>query len=151
MLVVLCCSRWCSSCMSQKWNSAIRNNGMRSSFVWNTVILWMKPLVNWSRYLVRMPASSSKAQCKNFVHVMKELCVGNLTYTKMSGKLSVSLYAPNTTKITDYTKNTSNKSCWELNFLQKTQWAHMSISSRRARSLQRLPCFKYYNVLKRGK
>ncbi len=27
-------------------------------------------------------------------------------------------------------KNTSNKSCWKLNFLQKTQQAHMSISFR---------------------
>ncbi len=32
------------------------------------------------------------------------------------------------TKNTDYTKNYSNKNCWELNFLQKTQWTNISIS-----------------------
>ncbi len=45
-------------------------------------------------------------------------------------------------------KKTSNKNCLELNFLQKTQWVHMSISSSSgARGLERLPFFKYYNVL----
>ncbi len=45
--------------------------------------------------------------------------------------------------------NASYKSCWALNFLQTSQWAHVSISSRnRARRLQRLIYFKYYNILK---
>ncbi len=36
----------------------------------------------------------------------------------------------NTTKNVDYIKKyASNKNCSELNFLQKTQWVHMSISS----------------------
>ncbi len=34
----------------------------------------------------------------------------------------------NTAKNTGYMKKASNKSCCELNFVQKTQWAHMSIS-----------------------
>ncbi len=36
----------------------------------------------------------------------------------------------NAAENTDYIKNGSNKSCSELNFLQKSQWAHMSISFR---------------------
>ncbi len=56
----------------------------------------------------------------------------------------------NTAKNTVISKTASNKSYWELNFLQKTQWAHVSISPRSgARGLQRLSCFKYNNVLKR--
>ncbi len=35
----------------------------------------------------------------------------------------------NTTKNTDYIKNPSNKSCLELNFPEKTQWMHMSVSA----------------------
>ncbi len=46
-------------------------------------------------------------------------------------------------------KNASNKNCLELNFLHKTQWNHMSLSSRSgARGLERLPWLKYYNVMK---
>ncbi len=46
-------------------------------------------------------------------------------------------------------KNALNKSHCELNFLLEAQWKHMSISPRsRVRGLQRLPCFKYYAVLK---
>ncbi len=52
-------------------------------------------------------------------------------------------------KNTDYIKNGSNKNCLELNFLQKTQYAHMSISPRRGdKGLQKLICLKYFNVLK---
>ncbi len=41
------------------------------------------------------------------------------------------------------------KSCSDFHFLQKTQWAHMSIFPQsRARWLKRLPCLKYYNVWK---
>ncbi len=36
----------------------------------------------------------------------------------------------NAAKITDYIKNCSNKSCWELNFVQKSQQANISISPR---------------------
>ncbi len=39
-------------------------------------------------------------------------------------------YWLNTAKITNYIKKFSNKSCSELNFVQKSQWAHMSISNR---------------------
>ncbi len=47
------------------------------------------------------------------------------------------------------TKNTSYKSCSELNFLQKSQLAHISIfPGSGARGLQRLMCLKYYNLLK---
>ncbi len=41
------------------------------------------------------------------------------------------------------------KSCSELNFLQKTQWAYMSIPRTGARELQKLPFLKYCNVQKR--
>ncbi len=52
-------------------------------------------------------------------------------------------------KLPTISKNASNKNCWELNFLQKTQQVHMSIFPRsRARGVGRLPYFKYYNVLK---
>ncbi len=45
-------------------------------------------------------------------------------------------------------KNSSYKSCLELNFLQKTQWTYTFISPRsEARRLQRLPFLKNYNVL----
>ncbi len=48
-------------------------------------------------------------------------------------------------------KNVSNKSCSELNFLRKSQQVHTSISPRSvARGLQRLPFLRYYNVLKWG-
>ncbi len=47
-------------------------------------------------------------------------------------------------------KKASNKSCSELNFVQKSPWAHMSISHRsRAWELERLIWLKYYIVLKR--
>ncbi len=52
-------------------------------------------------------------------------------------------------KISLISKNTSNKSSSELNFLQKTQWKRMCISPRSGvRALQRLICLKYYNILK---
>ncbi len=45
-------------------------------------------------------------------------------------------------------KNVLNKSCSELNFPQKTQWNHVSISGRSgAKGLQGLPFWKYYNAL----
>ncbi len=51
-------------------------------------------------------------------------------------------------KIPIILKNNSNKYRSELNFLQKSQWAHMSISPRsEARRLERLPYLKYYSVL----
>ncbi len=46
------------------------------------------------------------------------------------------------------TKNCSNKSCWELNFVQKTHWVHMAISPRSgAIWLERLICLNilYWN------
>ncbi len=46
-------------------------------------------------------------------------------------------------------KQCKRKSCSELNFLQKSPWAHMSISPRsRTRGLQRFVFSKYYNILK---
>ncbi len=55
-------------------------------------------------------------------------------------------------KLPIISKNWSNKSCWELNFVQKSQWAHMSVSSRSwTKGLERLPSLKYYNVLKQEK
>ncbi len=55
----------------------------------------------------------------------------------------------NAAKITNYNKKCfKNKSCPELNFLQKSQWAHMFNSPRTgARGLERSPCLKYYYVL----
>ncbi len=46
-------------------------------------------------------------------------------------------------------KKASNKSCLELNFVQKSSWAHISISPRSGdRGLQRSVCLKSYNVQK---
>ncbi len=45
-----------------------------------------------------------------------------------------------------------SESCWEFNFLQKTQCVHMFISTTLhcgARVLGRLPYLRYYDVLKR--
>ncbi len=51
-------------------------------------------------------------------------------------------------KNTNYIKKCF-KDCSELNFLQNSHWAHMSISHRsRTRRLEILPCLKYYNALK---
>ncbi len=52
--------------------------------------------------------------------------------------------------MTDYIqKKVLNKSCSDFSFLQKTQWAHMSIFPRSgAMGLERLPCSKYDNVRK---
>ncbi len=45
-------------------------------------------------------------------------------------------------------KNASHKSCSELNFLQKTQWTHISIFPRSgARGAKHLPFLKYIDVL----
>ncbi len=47
------------------------------------------------------------------------------------------------------TKNTSNKSCRALNFVQKIQWVHVSIFPRSgAMEHERLIRFKYYIILK---
>ncbi len=37
------------------------------------------------------------------------------------------IFRLNTAEITNYIKSCSNKSCFELNFVQKSPWAHMSI------------------------
>ncbi len=51
-------------------------------------------------------------------------------------------------KIPIISKNSSNKNCSKINFLQTTHWTHISISPRSgARGLQRLPFLKYYYVL----
>ncbi len=42
----------------------------------------------------------------------------------------------NAAKITNYKKNCLNKSCWELNFVQKSQWTHFSISPRSGAELR---------------
>ncbi len=55
------------------------------------------------------------------------------------------------TRLPTTLKKASNKSCWKLNFLQKSQWANMSIFSwSGVRGLEGLPCLKYYSVLKRA-
>ncbi len=52
-------------------------------------------------------------------------------------------------KIQTISKNSSNKICWTLNFFQKSQWSHVSISPRSGtRGLQRVAFLKYYNALK---
>ncbi len=53
-------------------------------------------------------------------------------------------------KLLIISKNCSNISCSELNFVQESQWAHMPIPLKSgARGLERLPSLKYYYVLKR--
>ncbi len=45
-------------------------------------------------------------------------------------------------------KNSLNKSCTELNFLQKNQWNHIFTCPRsEARGLQRFAFLEYYNAL----
>ncbi len=67
-------------------------------------------------------------------------------YKKRQSRLTLKLRL---VKNTHYVKNASNKSCCELNFVQKSQQAHMCIFPRSvARGLQRLPSLKYYNVQK---
>ncbi len=52
-------------------------------------------------------------------------------------------------KIRTVSKNAPNKSCWALNLVHESQWAHMPISPRRgAAGPERLSFLKYYNVLK---
>ncbi len=52
-------------------------------------------------------------------------------------------------KLLIISENASIKSCWELNYVQKSQWGHMSISAGSGTmGLQRLICFKYEIVLK---
>ncbi len=52
-------------------------------------------------------------------------------------------------KISLISKNVSNKSSLEFNFLQKTQWVLISISLRSGtKGLEKLICLKYYCVLK---
>ncbi len=66
-----------------------------------------------------------------------------------NGKLD-SLQGSMLSKILFILKNALNKSCWELNFLEKIQRAHASISPRSGSGgLQRWKCLKYYNVSKR--
>ncbi len=60
-----------------------------------------------------------------------------------------SLWSSMLSKIRIICKNDSNKSFWALKSIQKSQWAHMSISPRSGgRGLRRLPSLKYYNVQK---
>ncbi len=54
-------------------------------------------------------------------------------------------------KNTNYMKKISNQSCSDFHFLEKTQWAHMSIFPRPwsgASGLERLIWSKYYNAQK---
>ncbi len=46
-------------------------------------------------------------------------------------------------------KNDSNKSCSELNFLQKSQWSHMSVSPIVELGTSKIAFLKYYSALKR--
>ncbi len=52
-------------------------------------------------------------------------------------------------KLPIISKNCSNKSCWELNFIQNSQWAHMSICPKsRTSGIERLVSLKYYKMQK---
>ncbi len=65
-------------------------------------------------------------------------------------KCTKSSYGLTLPKIRIISKNSLNKSSRVLNFVQKSQWAHMFISHRSgARRLERLICFKYYIILRR--
>ncbi len=51
-------------------------------------------------------------------------------------------------KIPIISRYSSNKSHWPINFSQKSQWEHMSISPKSAaRRLERLPCLKYVTIV----
>ncbi len=56
-----------------------------------------------------------------------KICVFEIWQCTTMRKFILELYVA---KIILITKNTLNKSCSELNFLQKSWWAHMSISPR---------------------
>ncbi len=54
-------------------------------------------------------------------------------------------------KLPIVSKNCSNKSCSEFNFVQESHWAYMSISPRSGtRGLKRLPSLKHNNALKQN-
>ncbi len=76
--------------------------------------------------------------------------VSNIRYC--NGKVH-SLYSWTLQKIPITSKKVSNKNCLELNFQQKAQWMYISILPRSGTmgegGVQRLPCLKYYNLLKR--
>ncbi len=54
----------------------------------------------------------------------------------------------NAAKNVHYIKNASNKICSKLNFVQKSQSAHMSISPRNGPGPQRSPFSEYFDGLK---
>ncbi len=61
-----------------------------------------------------------------------------------------SLWGSMVPKINIISKKGLNKCCSELNFVQKSLQAHLSISNQSgARGLERYPSLKYYNVEKR--
>ncbi len=54
-------------------------------------------------------------------------CLNYYNVLKRESRFALEL---NAAKNMDYMKKTSNKHCWELNFLQKAQWVHMSTCPR---------------------
>ncbi len=75
--------------------------------------------------------------------VSKDWYVSNIMLYQ-NGKVD-SLQDSTLPKIHIITKSCSNNSCSGLNFVQKSQWMHMSISPRSgARGPERLICYKYY-------
>ncbi len=72
-------------------------------------------------------------------------CFKYYNLLKQESRFTVGLTPP---KLPIISKNVSNRSCRKLNFVQKTQCTHMSISpGSGAREHQRWPYFKYYSVL----
>ncbi len=79
--------------------------------------------------------------------VCKDQYVWNLIMYR-NGKLNLH-WGLNAAKNTRSIEKASNKSCSESNFVQKSQWAHMSISpTSGAERLQRSVWLKSYNVQK---
>ncbi len=77
-------------------------------------------------------------------HMSSDRQKKKMPYTAMLKSLRI------TPKIRVILKNSSNKSCWTLNCIQKSQWDNMSISpTNGARGHKGLIWIKYYYVQKR--
>ncbi len=84
-------------------------------------------------YIFIFPRSG--ARCSNDYHLWNIILYKNRKVDSVCGSTLL--------KICIIWENTNNKSCWALNSLQKSQWAHMSMSPRSgAKRFQRLHHWK---------
>ncbi len=105
------------------------------------------------RQSVQKPRCSHLSSKQNATHML--LFVTSLAFNShppvmyWNGKLD-SVWSLVLPKIGIIRENISNKSCWALNAVQKSPWAHMAISSHSGvRGLEKLIWLRYYNAQKR--